>query len=94
MPSHELNLSPYEISDFINEREKRLSEKKENTITSKNQNPKKEDENIIDKKSENDNKCESKMNSFFSKSCSFFNDVDYSKDIILNFVNEEDEEEI
>ena len=96
LPNHELNLNPFEISDFINEREKKLLEHKHNTITSKIENSKKDDENITSKKSENEkeNNLESKNNSFFSKSGSFFNDDEFSKDKILNFVNEEDEEDI
>ena len=91
LPSHELNLNPFEISDFISEREKILLEQKHETVKSNNNISKKGDENIS-KKSENEIKNESKNNSFLSKSGSFFHEEEFSRTKILNFGNDDEEE--
>ena len=86
LPSHELNLNPFEISEFIQEREKRL-ELLNSTVLNDNISKKEEES----KKSGDENKIDSKNVSFLSKSGSFFQDADYSRNRILNFVNDEDE---
>ena len=88
LPSHELNLNPFEISDFIQEREKRIIEQQNNINI---ENTKKKEEKK--KKNEEENKNDSKNESFFSKSGSFFHDDEYSKNKILNFGNDEDEDD-
>ena len=84
LPSHELNLNPFEISEFIQEREKRLE--LQNTAALNENNSKKDEES---KKSGMENK----NISFLSKSGSFFHDADYSRNKIFIFGNEEDEDE-
>ena len=88
LPSHELNLNPFEISDFIQEREKRIIEQQNNINI---ENTKKKEEKK--KKNEEENKNDSKNESFFSKSGSFFHDDEFSKNKILNFGNDEDEDD-
>ena len=89
LPSHELNLNPFEISDFIQEREKRIIEQQNNINI---ENTKKKEEKK--KKNEEENKNDSKNESFFSKSGSFFHDDEYSKNKILNFGNDEDDDSV
>ena len=89
LPSHELNLNPFEISDFIQEREKRIIEQQNNINI---ENTKKKEEKK--KKNEEENKNDSKNESFFSKSGSFFHDDEFSKNKILNFGNDEDDDSV
>ena len=98
LPNHELNLNPFEIENFIEEREKKYLEQKNSSINSsssinsKSLNSEKEE----NKKNDEDNQNTIKNNiSFFShidKSISFIHDEQYSKNKILNFGNEEEED--
>lgn len=86
LPSHELNLNPSEISEYIKGKEKNLE--RDNISFLK--------DNIVKKVGEKDeDENEIKNISFFSrinsKSGSFFHDEDNSKNKIINFDNDDDE---
>ena len=88
LPNHELNLTPFEISEFIKEREKKQIQQ---IILN---NPKTKDK--IDVKKHHKNDDNDQNNSFLnnlSKSESYFNEEEFGKNKILNFADEEEEEE-
>jgi len=88
LPNHELNLTPFEINEFIKEREKKQIQQ---IILN---NPKMKDK--ADEKKNNKNADNHHNNSFFSnlsKSDSYFNEEEFDKNKILNFADDDEEEE-
>jgi hypothetical protein len=87
LPNHELNLTPFEINEFIKEREKKQLQQ---IILN---NPKMKDK--VDEKKHHKNNDNEQNNSFFSnlsKSDSYFNEEEFGKNKILNFADEDEEE--
>jgi len=88
LPNHELNLTPFEINEFIKEREKKQIQQ---IILN---NPKMK--NKVDEKKHHKNTDNHYNNSFFSnlsKSDSYFHEEEFGKNKILNFADDEEEEE-
>ena len=87
LPNHELNLTPFEINEFIKEREKKQIQQ---IILN---NPKMKDK--ADGKKHHKKAKNHHNNSFFSnlsKSDSYFNEEEFGKNRILNFADDEEEE--
>ena len=85
LPNHELNLTPFEINEFIKEREKKQIQQ---IILN---NPKMKDKDGEKRHVDNHHN-----NSFFSnisKSDSYINEEEFGKNKILNFADDEEEEE-
>ena len=85
LPNHELNLTPFEINEFIKEREKKQIQQ---IILN---NPKMKDKDGEKRHADNHHN-----NSFFSnlsKSDSYINEEEFGKNKILNFADDEEEEE-
>ena len=85
LPNHELNLTPFEINEFIKEREKKQIQQ----IMLNN--PKMKDKDGEKRHVDNHHN-----NSFFSnisKSDSYINEEEFGKNKILNFADDEEEEE-
>ena len=85
LPNHELNLTPFEINEFIKEREKKQIQQ---IILN---NPKMKDKDREKRHADNHHN-----NSFFSnlsKSDSYINEEEFGKNKILNFADDEEEEE-
>jgi len=88
LPNHELNLTPFEINEFIKEREKKQIQQ---IILN---NPKMK--NKVDEKKHHKNTDNHYNNSFFSnlsKSDSYLHEEEFGKNKILNFADDEEEEE-
>jgi hypothetical protein len=85
LPNHELNLTPFEINEFIKEREKKQIQQ---IILN---NPKMKEKDGEKRHADNHHN-----NSFFSnlsKSDSYINEEEFGKNKILNFADDEEEEE-
>lgn len=89
LPNHELNLTPFEINEFIKEREKKQIQQ---IILN---NPKNMDKKVDEKRHHKnaDNHHNTSFFSNISKSDSYFNEEEFGKNKILNFADDEEEEE-
>ena len=90
LPSHGLNLDPYQIINYIEEKEKKEIEKKiiNNYIKNEKEKEKENNKNLEENKNEENNN-NSFLSNLYSKSDSFFLDENNkSKNKILNFGND------